>query len=71
MAPALDMSCHGVDAATFQDVITGAGVGLLVGRLIVVRYEHRNGELQPSRVRQLETAWSLFGVAISIAPYLL
>ena len=49
-----------------QDLLIGAGIGSVVGKLLVHQFEQRRGEeMPPQRVRQIEAAWIAFGVTIS------
>lgn len=51
----------------FQDVLVGAGVGSVIGRLMVHRAEHRGGEELPAmRVRQVEAYWISAGIAMGL-----
>jgi hypothetical protein len=56
----------------FQDLLVGAGVGSVFGRLMVRRAEHRTGEEWPGmRVRQVEADWIAAGIAMSLVVRLL
>jgi hypothetical protein len=51
----------------FQDVVVGAGLGSVVGRLIVHRSERRRGEEWTAmRVRQVEAKWMVGGIAMGL-----
>ena len=50
-----------------SEVVIGIAVGTLVGKLVVRRYERRSGEISAMRVRQLEAAWILAWVGLSLA----
>ena len=51
----------------FQDVLVGAGVGSVIGRLMIHRAEHRGGEEWPAmRVRQVEASWIAAGIAMGL-----
>ncbi len=51
----------------FQDVVVGAGLGSVVGRLVVQRSERRRGEEWTAmRVRQVEAKWIIGGVAFGL-----
>jgi hypothetical protein len=51
----------------FEDVLVGAGVGSVIGRLIVRRAEYRGGEEWPAmRVRQVEADWIAAGIATGL-----
>jgi hypothetical protein len=51
---------------SIQELLIGAGIGSVVGKLLVHRSErHRGKELAPRRVRQIEMIWISIGVTIS------
>ena len=51
----------------FQDALVGAGLGSVVGRLIVHRSERRRGEEWTAmRVRQVEAKWIMGGIAMVV-----
>jgi hypothetical protein len=52
-------------APSAQDLLVGAGIGSILGRLIVHWSEQRReGELPAHRVRQIEITWIAVGVTI-------
>jgi len=56
----------------FQDVLVDAGVGSVVGRLMVHRAEQRSGEeLSAMRVREIEAKWIATGIATGLLVRLL
>jgi hypothetical protein len=42
----------------FRDFLAGAGIGAIVGRILIARLERRGGELVPPRVRHIELTWT-------------
>lgn len=51
----------------FQDVLVDAGVGSVVGRLMVHRAEQRRGEELPAmKVREIEAKWIAAGIATGL-----
>jgi outer membrane lipoprotein SlyB len=49
------------------DVLIGAGAGAIAGKLVSTRLERRRGtDLDARRVRQLDLAWTLAGVAFAL-----
>jgi hypothetical protein len=50
-------------APMLQAGLIGAGVGAIVGRVVINRLERRSGELAGRRVRELDVRWTL-GTAI-------
>jgi hypothetical protein len=51
----------------FQDILVGAGLGSVIGRLMVHRAEHRDGEEWTGmRVRQVEASWIAGGIVMAL-----
>lgn len=50
-------------------LLPGLAFGAVVGKMLVVWREWGGNELPPERVRQIETAWTLAGTAISLLLY--
>lgn len=55
------------DVTIFADALAGLGLGTVVGKLLVLRLERRQGgALAPEDVRRIETAWLIAGVLLTV-----